>query len=135
MRSQRLASGFASDRNTPTGIDPVTLAITYNNMDGTTERQTETLGIPFKGKADIAISSVTTDPVRRSRATRSRSSSGWRIPVPTVPPRSGLPSTAPLPGQKTAFIGSIDKDSDAPAIFYLQATKDGTVPVNHDDQL
>jgi hypothetical protein len=31
-------------------------------------------------------------------------------------------------GTREAFIGSIDKDSDAPAIFYLQATKDGTVP-------
>ncbi len=30
---------------------------------------------------------------------------------------------------REAFIGSIDKDSDAPAVFYLQATKDGSVPV------
>jgi len=119
---------FASDRNTPVGINPVTLAISYNNIDGTVERQTETLGIPIKGKADIAISSVTTDPVR---------------PVPGNPftlvirventgtdratsVRASLDSG--FAGTKDAFIGSIDKDSDAPAIFYLQATKDGTVP-------
>jgi len=119
---------FASDRNTPVGISPVTLAVTYNNMDGTVERQTETLGIPFTGKAEIAISSVTTDPVR---------------PVPGNPftlvvrventgtdratsVRATLDSA--FAGTKDAFIGSIDKDSDAPAIFYLQATKDGTVP-------
>ena len=119
---------FASDRNTPVGITPVTLAVSYNNMDGTVERQTETLGIPFKGKAEIAISSVTTDPVR---------------PVPGTPftlvvrventgtdratsVRASLDSG--FAGTKDAFIGSIDKDSDAPAIFYLKATKDGTVP-------
>jgi hypothetical protein len=119
---------FASDRNTPIGINPVTLAISYNNMDGTAERQTEILGIPFKGRAEIAISSVTTDPVR---------------PVPGSPftlvvrventgtdratsVRATLDS--PFAGTKDAFIGSIDKDSDAPAIFYLQATKDGMVP-------
>jgi hypothetical protein len=119
---------FASDRNTPVGINPVTLAVSYNNMDGTVERQTETLGIPFKGKAEIAISSVTTDPVR---------------PVPGTPftlvvrventgtdratsVRASLDSG--FAGTTDAFIGSIDKDSDAPAIFYLQATKDGTVP-------
>jgi len=119
---------FASDRDTPVGINPVSLAITYNNIDGTNERQTETLGIPFRGKADIAVSSVTTDPTR---------------PVPGSPftlvvrventgtdratsVRASLDSG--FTGTNEAFIGSIDKDSDAPAIFYLQATKDGTVP-------
>jgi hypothetical protein len=119
---------FASDRNTPVGINPVTLSVSYHNMDGTTERQTETLGIPFKGKADIAISSVTTDPVR---------------PVPGNPftlvirvENTGTDRATSVraildsgfSGTREAFIGSIDKDSDAPAIFYLQATKDGTVP-------
>ncbi len=55
---------FASDRDTPVGINPVSLAITYSNMDGTREMQTETIGIPFRGRAEIAVSSVTTDPVR-----------------------------------------------------------------------
>ncbi|OPX64099.1 MULTISPECIES: COG1361 S-layer family protein [unclassified Methanoregula] len=119
---------FASDRDTPVGIYPVSLVITYNNIDGTTVRQTETLGIPFRGKAEIAVSSVTTDPSR---------------PVPGSPftlvvrientgtdratsVRASLDSG--FDGTKEAFIGSIDRDSDAPAIFYLQATKDGIVP-------
>lgn len=121
---------FATDKNTLTGIDPVTLSITYHNPDGTTERQAETIGIPVKGRAEIAVSSVTTDPVR---------------PVPGNPftliirventgtdqatsVRAALDS--PFAGTKTAFIGSIDKDSDAPAVFYLQATRDGAVPAN-----
>jgi hypothetical protein len=121
---------FATDKNTPTGIDPVTLTITYHNPDGTTERQTETLGIPVKGRAEIALSSVTTDPVRpvpgntftlivRVENTGTDQATSVRAVL-----------DSPFAGTKTAFIGSIDKDSDAPAIFYLQATKDGTVPAN-----
>ena len=37
---------------------------------------------------------------------------------------------SPFSGTGTAFIGSIDKSSDAPAVFYLQATEEGTVPAN-----
>jgi len=119
---------FASDRNTPVGITPVTLSISYNNMDGTTERQTETLGIPFKGRAEIAVSSVTTDPVRPvpgnpfTLVVRVENTGTDRATSVRATLDSGFAGT------KDAFIGSIDKDSDAPAIFYLQATKDGTVP-------
>ncbi|MDD1689241.1 MAG: S-layer protein [Methanoregula sp.] len=129
---------LATDKNTVIGIDPVTLTIIYRNPDGTTERQTETIGIPVKGRADIAVSSVTTDPVRpvpggtftliiRVENTGTDQATSVRAIL-----------DSPFAGTKTAFIGSIDKDSDAPAIFYLQATKDGTVPANltisyHDD--
>jgi hypothetical protein len=129
---------FATDKNTPIGIDPVTLSITYRNPDGTIEQQTEIIGIQVKGMAGIAISSVTTDPVRpvpgstftliiRVENTGTDKATSVRAIL-----------DSPFAGTKTAFIGSIDKDSDAPAIFYLQATKDGTVPANltisyHDD--
>lgn len=121
---------FATDKNTPIGIDPVTLTITYLNPDGTIVRQTETVGIPVKGRAEIAVSSVTTDPVRpvpggmfvliiRVENTGTDQASSVRAIL-----------DSPFTGTKTSFIGSIDKNSDAPAIFYLQAVKDGTVPAN-----
>lgn len=121
---------LATDKNTPLGIDPVVLSITYHNPDGTPEKQTEIIGIPVKGRAEIAVSSVTTDPVR---------------PVPGSPftliirvENTGTDQASSVraildssfTGTKTAFIGSVDKDSDAPAIFYLQATKDGSIPAN-----
>jgi len=121
---------LATDKNTVVGIDPVTLTITYRNPDGTIERQTETIGIPVKGKAEIAVSSITTDPVRpvpggtftliiRVENTGTDQATSVRATLDSA-----------FTGTKTAFIGSIDKDSDAPAIFYLQATKDGAVPAN-----
>ncbi|MDD1684905.1 MAG: S-layer protein [Methanoregula sp.] len=119
---------FVSDRNTPTGVNPVTLAITYANLDGTTERQTETLGVLFKGRADIAISSVTSDPIRPvpgnpfTLIVRVENTGTDRATSVRTLLDSGFTTT------RDAFIGSIDKDSDAPAIFYLQATRDGTIP-------
>jgi hypothetical protein len=121
---------FATDKNTPVGIDPVILSITYRNPDGTTERQTETIGIPVKGRADIAISSVSTDPVRPVPG--STFTLIIRVENTGTDQATSVRTTldSPFAGTKTAFIGSIDKDSDAPGIFYLQATKDGTVPAN-----
>lgn len=125
-----LTLGFATDKNTPLGIDPVTLSITYHNPDGTTGRQTETLGIPVKGRAGIALKSFATDPVRpepgspftlvaRIENTGTDRATSVRVVL-----------DSPFTGTTTAFIGSIDKDSDAPAVFYLQDTKDESVPVN-----
>jgi len=128
--SVNLTPGFATDKNTPLGIGPVMLHITYRNPDGSTEQQAETIGIPVKGQAELSIKSFSTDPVR---------------PVPGNPftlvirvENTGTDQAtsvralldSPFPGTGTAFIGSIDKESDAPAVFYLQAARDGSVPVN-----
>jgi len=121
---------LATDKNTPLGIDPVTLALTYRNPDGTTERQIETLGIPVKGRADIAVKSFSTDPVRPVPG--NAFTLIIRVENTGTDQATSVRATldSPFAGTTTSFIGSIDKDSDAPAIFYLQATKDGTVPVN-----
>jgi hypothetical protein len=121
---------LATDKNTPVGIDPVLLAISYRNPDGTTERQVETIGIPVKGKADIAVKSFTTDPVRPVPG--NAFTLVIRVENTGTDQATSVRATleSPFAGTSTAFIGSIDKNSDAPAIFYLQATKDGTVPAN-----
>jgi hypothetical protein len=121
---------LATDRDTPLGIDPVNLLISYRNPDGTAERQTEIIGIPVKGRADIAVSSVTTDPVRPVPG--SPFTLILRIENTGTDRATSVRATldSPFAGTRDSFIGSIDKDSDAPAIFYLQVTKDGTVPAN-----
>ncbi|PWR70400.1 COG1361 S-layer family protein [Methanospirillum lacunae] len=121
---------LATDKNTPIGIDPVILTIVYHNPDGTIERQIETIGIPVKGKAVIAVKSFSTDPVRPVpgnaftliiRVENTGTDQANSVQAALESPFSGTNST---------FIGSIDKNSDAPAIFYLQATMDGTIPTN-----
>jgi hypothetical protein len=121
---------FATDRNTPIGLNPVRLVLTYRNLDGTTESQTDTIAIPVRGLADIAISSITTDPVRPNPG--SAFTLVVRVENTGTDRATSVRATldSPFPGTKDAFIGSIEKDSDAPAVFYLQATEDGTVPAN-----
>ena len=120
---------FTSDRTTPAGINPVTVLVTYTNIDGSTILQTETIGILFKGKAEMAVSSISTDPVRplpgspftlivRVENTGTDRATSVRAAI-----------DSDFSGTSEAFIGSIDKDSDAPAIFHLQAARDGSVPV------
>jgi hypothetical protein len=125
-----LTLGFATDKNTPVGIDPVTLTITYKDPDGNDEKQVETLGIPVKGKASISVKSFSTDPARpvpgNAFTLVARVENTGTDQATSV--KASLDS--PFTGTKTAFIGSVDKNSDAPAVFYLQATQDGTVPVN-----
>jgi hypothetical protein len=125
-----LTLGFATDKNTPIGIDPVTLAITYRNPDGNSEKQTETLGIPVKGRAALSVKSLSTDPVRP--APGSPFMLVVRVENTGTDQATSVKTSldSPFSGTKTAFIGSVDKNSDAPAVFYLQATKDGTVPAN-----
>jgi hypothetical protein len=125
-----LTINLKTDKNTLLGIDPVTLTISYHNPDGTTEQQIETVGIPVKGKADIAIKSFSTDPIRPVPGNTFILI--LRVENTGTDRATSVQATidSPFAGTKTAFIGSIDKNSDAPAIFYLQATKDGTVPVN-----
>lgn len=121
---------LATDKNTPLGLDPVALAITYRTPDGTLAGQTEIIGVPVKGRAEIAVKSFSTDPVRPVPG------SAFTLVVrventgtdKATSVRAVLDS--PFTGTGSAFIGSIDKESDAPAVFYLVATKDGTVPVN-----
>jgi len=128
--STNLTLRFATDKNTPLGIDPVLLSITYKNPDGTTGQQTETIGIPVKGRAEIAIKSFSADPVRPVPGSAfiltARIENTGTDQATSV--RAVLDS--PFSGTGTAFIGSIDKSSDAPAVFYLQATGEGTVPAN-----
>jgi hypothetical protein len=121
---------LATDKNTRLGIDPVTLTLTYLDPDGTPEIQVETIGIPVKGRAAIAVKSFTTDPVRPVPG--SAFTLIIRVENTGTDEATSVQAAldSPFSGTTTAFIGSIDKNSDAPAIFYLQASKDGTVPVN-----
>jgi hypothetical protein len=127
---KNLTLRFATDKNTPLGIDPVTLSVTYHNPDGSSEWQTETIGIPIKGKANIAVKSFLTDPA--VPAPGSAFTLITRVENTGTDQATSVKVTldSPLSGTKTAFIGSIDKNSDGPALFSLHAAGDGIFPAN-----
>jgi hypothetical protein len=120
---------FTSSKDSALGIRSVPVTLNYANADGTRESIRGEIGIPMKGNATIAIKSLTTDPIRPA--------AGDAITFVIRVENTGTDRatavkavlTTPLTGTKEAFIGSIDKDSDAPAIFYLKATSGGAIPV------
>jgi uncharacterized membrane protein len=121
---------FISDTDSALGIRPVPVTVRYANADGSEGIIRDELGIPMKGNATLAIKSLTLDPVRPGPGDAitlvlriENTGTDRATSVKTV-----LDTT--LSGTTEAFIGSIDKDSDAPAIFYLRAPAyGGEIPV------
>jgi len=120
---------FATDKDAPLGISAVPIMIDYAASDGTRETIAENLGIPLKGKAKIAVKSLVTDPVQPAINTPMVLT--IRIENTGTDRTDSVKATldTPLSGTKEAFIGSIDKNSDAPAIFYLKADQGGDIPL------
>jgi len=125
-----LDMSFATDKNAPLGLNTILLAISYANADGTFNRQTETLGIPIKGKATIGIASLSTDPVRiqqgdpltliiRLENTGTDNANSVKASI-----------DLPMSGGKDAYVGKIEPNSDAPAVFSLQAGEPGNIAYN-----
>lgn len=118
-----------TDKTTPTGIDPVTLTITYLNPDDTLEEQTEIIGVPVTGTAELAVKSFTTEPAIPSPH------SPFKLIVRVENTGTGQATSvkvtldSPAAGTRSAFIGSIGQKSDAPAIFHLRAGSEEVIPV------
>jgi hypothetical protein len=125
-----LDMNFATDKNAPLGLSPVTLTIRFANADGSYTTQTETLGIPIKGKADIGIASLSTDPeqikkgdpvnlIIRLENTGTDNANSVKASI-----------DLPMSGGKEAYVGKIEPNNDAPAVFSLQAGDPGNYAYN-----
>lgn len=119
---------FSTDKKTTQGINPITLAIDYQNPDGTSQRQLETLGVRVRGQAKLDISQITTDPTRISKGDQFtlfiRVENTGTDDAKSVNAKIDIA----LPGTKEAFIGKIEPNNDAPAPFNLQADRAGDIP-------
>ncbi|MDN7025001.1 S-layer protein [Methanoculleus sp. FWC-SCC1] len=118
---------FLTDTETELGLQPVLITVAYRNADGNVFRETSTVGVPIQGRADLGIASVSTDPTRitvgdpidliiRVENSGTGDANSVRATI------DGLP----LPGGKEAFMGTIEPQNDAPAVFSLAADEAGT---------
>ena len=125
-----LDMNFATDKNAPLGLSPVTLTIRFANADGSYTTQTETLGVPIKGKGTIGIASLSTDPeqikkgdpvnlIIRLENTGTDNANSVKASI-----------DLPMSGGKEAYVGKIEPDNDAPAVFSLQAGDPGNYAYN-----
>lgn len=121
---------FSTDKKAPIGLNQVYLTITYANTDGTITTQTEVLGIHVTGKAKIGIASVATDPVRIKQG--DAVSLVIRLENTGTDNANSVKASIDLPmtGGKDAYVGKIEPDNDAPAVFALQAKNPGTYTYN-----
>jgi hypothetical protein len=121
---------FSSDKKAPIGLNPVLLTLTYANADGTITSQTETLGIHVKGKAKIGIASVSMDPERIKKG--DQVSLIIRLENTGTDNANSVKASIDLPmsGGKDAYVGKIEPNNDAPAVFALQAGNPGTYAYN-----
>lgn len=126
--SQAIAMEFSTDRNAPLGLRPVTLVIEYQEPDGSFQQQVETLGVNIRGKAELDISQITTDPDRIQKG--DQFTLIIRIENTGTDDAKSVDATIdiPLPGTKEAFVGKIEPANDAPAPFNLEADRSGEIP-------
>lgn len=121
---------FSSDKKAPLGLDLILLTLSYANADGTITTQTETLGIPVKGRAKIGIASVSMDPERIKKG--DQVSLIIRLENTGTDNANSVKASIDLPlsGGKDAYVGKIEPNNDAPAVFALQAGNPGTYSYN-----
>ena len=121
---------FFSDKQAPLGLNPVLLTITYANTDGTLASQTETLGVRLKGRADIGIASLSTDPAQVK--TGDPVSLVVRLENTGTDTANSVKASIDLPfsGSTEAFVGRIEPNNDAPAVYALQAGDAGDYTYN-----
>lgn len=121
---------FSTDKKAPIGLNRVYLTITYANPDGTMTTQTEVIAIQVKGRAKIGIASVSVDPVRIKKG--DAVSLIIRLENTGTDNANSVKASIDLPmsGGKDAYVGKIEPNNDAPAVFALQAGNSGTWPYN-----
>ncbi|WP_319579440.1 LPXTG cell wall anchor domain-containing protein [uncultured Methanospirillum sp.] len=118
-----------TSREVTEGIHPVQCHIRFNTASGRIIEQNEEIPVRVTGEHELSISSVSTDPGRvtegnqftlivRIENTGTGDADGVRARIDTK-----------LNGTKEAFVGKIEPDNDAPAVFYLQHAPAGDIPV------
>ncbi len=118
---------FLTDSETELGLQPILITVTYLNADGSLFREASTVGVPIQGKAVLGIASVSTDPTLISVG--DQISLIIRIENSGTGDANSARATIdglPLPGGKEAFMGTIEPENDAPAVFTLTADEAGT---------
>ncbi len=112
---------FITDRNIPLGLQKISLGIDYKLPDGTSRHQEEVIQVPVKGAAELHIASVTTEPKTIT--------DGEAVTMIIRLENTGTDTAksvfarieTPMDGSKEAFIGKIQPNNDAPAIFAITA--------------
>ncbi len=119
-----------SDRDAATGLVRIPVTVSYNALDGTPVSQPTGIDIMMKGRAELGLVSVDTNPPRLTEGTPFDLT--VRIENTGTGEAKQVSATIDLPveGNREAFIGKIKPGNDAPALFLLEGLKGGNYPYN-----
>jgi hypothetical protein len=116
---------FQVDRSAVPGLHAVPVEVDYTAVDGTRVQSTELLGVDLRGRGELAIASLKTDPVRVRQGDEFdlivRMDNTGTGDARAVSARVDLP----LAGAKEAFVGTVRPGSNAPSVFALSADRAG----------
>lgn len=124
-KTQELQLHFKSSEDTLTGTIKIPINITYEGLSSAVKKQRESAGIEVIGEAELSISNIKTDPLNIKegeyftllvRIENAGDADAKSVKINMV---------SPFEGTKTAFLGKIEPDDDAPATFCLRANKAG----------
>ena len=124
-KTHELQLHFKSSEDTPTGTIKIPINITYEGLSSAVKKQRESAGIEVIGEAELSISNIKTDPQNIKEGEHFtllvRIENAGDADAKSV--KINLVSA--FEGTKTAFLGKIEPDDDAPATFCLIANKAG----------
>jgi hypothetical protein len=125
--SSEVTLSLTSGKSSSTGMYYVPVVITYIGAAGA-KTQTEVIGI--KGIADMSIKSISHTPIKIGEG----DSITLTIRVENVGAGNAKSTKAsiniPFDGERSAFLGKIEPDEDAPAVFTLRAGGAGSYKYN-----
>lgn len=113
------------DRSVGTGLHEIPVEVAYTALDGTRIQWSESLGVDLRGRSELAIASLKTDPLRVRQGDQVdlvvRMDNTGTGEARAVSARVDLP----LGGTREAFVGTVRPGSNAPAVFALTADRAG----------
>ena len=123
----RLNLSFATDKDIPVGIIQFPLVITSLTPDNTQSEQKSLIGIRIQGKGEIGVSKYQVSP--QQIQTGDTFSLIVQLENTGTDDAKSVRAALDLPfeGIREAFVGTIEPDNDAPAVFTLKATRSGEI--------
>jgi len=135
--SEELEFNFLINNNAKPASYLIPIRIDYKSEKNKNSSTTEVVGVNVRGEAKLSIAGITTDP------SRIKKKDNLLLMIRIENTGTGDANSVkahidiPLKGTKTAFLGKIEPDEDAPALFNLYASDDGecryNVTIQYDD--
>lgn len=119
--SEEIVFNLISDTDLDPGIREIPLDMSYYSVDGILVSQTAAFSLDVRGRAQLGIASIKTDPVRVMQGDQ------YDLIIRLENTGTGDATSTkaeidlPFSGNKESFIGKIKPDNDAPAVFTLDA--------------